>query len=338
MNTLLMAACRRLKLSDHRRGLGSLLMAFSMVLLTACQPTDGNGIDSADSIPTKTITDVTGFEVAVPEHPDRVVTLSELDLDAALALGITPVGSTSGRGQKGVPRYLDDQGDGIELVGPLGRPNLDRLIALSPDLIMIGAVTDPMLLEQLRKVAPTVVTYQSGDSWKKAFKNIAQVLGREQQFEQFMNRYQQRVVDVKSHLGKQGDAKVSVVRWIPQGPGYMLSQSFSSLILADLELQRPDIQHQDGIGHSHSLSLEALDQIDGDWLFIGTLNPAGDAVDAFETAKTTPVFQQLKAVKQNRMIAVDGSLWTSLGGPQAAMAVLDDIESAMTKDNSKADS
>ncbi len=313
-----------------------MLVAFSMVLLTACQP---NGIDSAsDEVPTREITDVTGFKMAVPEYPERVVTLSELDLDAALALGITPVGSTSGRGQKGVPRYLDDQGDNIELVGPLGRPNLDRLIALSPDLIMIGAVTDPMLLEQLRKVAPTVVTYQSGNSWKEALKTIAEVLGREKQAEHFMNRYQQRVIDVKSHLGEQRDTKVSVVRWIPQGPGYMLSQSFSSLVLKDLELERPEIQHQDGIGHSHSLSLEALNQIDGDWLFIGTLNPAGDAVDAFETAKTTPVFRQLNAVKHNRMIAVDGSLWTSLGGPQAAMAVLDDIESAMANKDSKADS
>ena len=305
------------------------LIVLAAMLMVGCQPSEPttsavhNGVDSRE------VTDITGYTLAIPAAAQRIVTLSEVDLDAVLALGLKPVGSTAGRGQPGVPGYLQERGDGIDIVGALNRPNLDRLIALAPDLILAGGITDTLLLEQLRKIAPTVVTYALGDPWKSAFNNIAAMLGREAEAAEFIARYQQRITEIQQRLGAEQDAEVSVVRWIPQGPGYMLNQSFASLVLADLGLQRPMAQHQDGIAHSHSLSLEALHQIDADWMFVGTLNPAGDAAEAFATARETPVFGALSVVENDRMVAVDGSLWTSLGGPAAAMAILDDIERAM---------
>ena len=43
-------------------------------------------------------------------------------------------------------------------------------------------------------------------------------------------------------------------------------------------------------------------------------------------ALETPAFRELTAVKNGRVIPVDGSLWTSLGGPLAALRILDDVE------------
>nr|MBP9661458.1 ABC transporter substrate-binding protein [Aeromonas sp.] len=45
----------------------------------------------------------------------------------------------------------------------------------------------------------------------------------------------------------------------------------------------------------------------------------------------TPAFQQLNAIKGKRFGAVDGSLWTSTGGPQAALKVIDDVEQLLAK-------
>ncbi|MFS1161657.1 ABC transporter substrate-binding protein, partial [Aeromonas salmonicida] len=68
-----------------------------------------------------------------------------------------------------------------------------------------------------------------------------------------------------------------------------------------------------------------------DWLVIGTLSASGDAVDAMKQAEQTPAFQQLNAIKGKRFGAVDGSLWTSTGGPQAALKVIDDVELLLAK-------
>src|SRR5690606_6699781 len=38
-------------------------------------------------------------EICVPENPQRIVTITDSDLDAVLALGLQPVGVTNGRGQ-----------------------------------------------------------------------------------------------------------------------------------------------------------------------------------------------------------------------------------------------
>ena len=56
-------------------------------------------LNTAAVADTRQIEDAFGHPVTVPSAPQRVITLSELDLDAALALGITPVGTINGRGQ-----------------------------------------------------------------------------------------------------------------------------------------------------------------------------------------------------------------------------------------------
>ncbi len=121
----------------------------------------------------------------------------------------------------------------------------------------------------------------------------------------------------------------SIVRWIPQGPVVVNPGTFADTILTDLGMQRP--AHQQSLGGSHGahsdpISLEALEQIDADWIFIGTLNPEG--ATALQAARENPLFQQLSAVQNDHVIEVDGTVWTSVGGPLAALQVLDDEESA----------
>ncbi|MFC4158684.1 ABC transporter substrate-binding protein [Chitinimonas lacunae] len=277
----------------------------------------------------RSVVDASGATVTVPDKPQRPLALSELDLDALLALKLTPVGTVKGRGQDTAPRYLGPAAARVPLVGGFGAPVLDRVIALQPDLILAGGIPDPELLAQLKRIAPTVITYRLGEDWKAAFERIGRLVNRAPQHREFMTGYQKRVEEVRTRLGKQASATVSVVRWNPQGPAYMLKDSFASLVLADLQLKRPASQLQPGVAHSQPLSLEALDRIDGDWLFIGTLSPTGQATEALNTARQSPAFRQLRAVQQQRMVGVDGSLWTSLGGPLAALTLLGDVDRAM---------
>jgi ABC-type Fe3+-hydroxamate transport system substrate-binding protein len=45
----------------------------------------------------RTIADATGHPMTVPAAPQRVIALTEIDLDAALALGVKPAGMINGR-------------------------------------------------------------------------------------------------------------------------------------------------------------------------------------------------------------------------------------------------
>lgn len=288
---------------------------------------DATTTKEADAAPARTITDATGTKVELPAAPNRVVALSEQDLDASLALGVKPVGTVNGRGQQAPPAYLGDKVAGIAIVGSVAKPTVDKVVEAAPDVILAGGVADPQILDQLRKVAPTVVTYKPDEDWKAAFKRQGEALGKDDKVTEVLAAYDTRVNEVKGRLGANATAEVSIVRWNPQGPGVMQTGQFASLVVSDLGLKRPAAQQEAGFSHGAPVSLENLARIDGEWLFLGTLNPQGAA--ALEKVRTSPAFQQLNAVKANRLVATDGSLWTSRGGPLAAIGVLADVEKAL---------
>lgn len=280
---------------------------------------------------TRQVIDANGQSQTVPDAPERVVVLGELDLDAALTLGVQPVGTVNGRGQATLPRYLlDKAGKEISVVGDLDNPNLEKLIDLEPDLILT-AQTKPELLTLLNEIAPTVVTGNWGEPWKQVFQRTALVLNKEAEGKAFLAQYEARLQEARTRLAKHQGEQVSIVRWNPKGPSYMHGSTFASSVVQEMGLARPPHQIGDRTPHSPALSLESLNLLDGDWLVIGTLSASGDAVDAMKQAEQTPAFQQLGAIKGKRFGAVDGSLWTSTGGPQAALRVISDVEQLMSK-------
>ncbi|MDW4561275.1 MULTISPECIES: ABC transporter substrate-binding protein [Aeromonas] len=280
---------------------------------------------------TRQVLDANGQSHTVPDAPQRVVVLSELDLDSALTLGVQPVGTVNGRGQGTLPRYLlDKAGKAIQVVGDLDNPNLEKLIDLEPDLILTGQ-TKPELLALLQEIAPTVVTGNWGEPWKTVFNRSANVMNKEAEAKAFLARYDARLAQARSKLAKHQGEQVSIVRWNPKGPSYMHGGTFASSVVTEMGLARPAHQIGDKSPHSPALSLESLNLLDGDWLVVGTLSASGDAVDAMKQAEQTPAFQQLGAIKGKRFGAVDGSLWTSTGGPQAALRVIEDVEGLLSK-------
>ncbi len=277
------------------------------------------------------MTDALGNTVTVPEAPKRVITLSEIDLDTALTLGVTPVGTINGRGQAAPPRYLDGKlPAGIEVVGDIDNPNLETLLELQPDLILTGPVK-PEQLAILNEIAPTVITFNWARPWQESMQRTAHALNREAEAKAVLERYRARVEEARQRLAAHQGETLSIVRWNPKGPSYMFKDAFASTVAEDVGLRRPAHQQDRGHTHSMALSLESLELLDADWLVIGTLATSGEAVEAMNQAEQTPAFRQLSAIQAKRFGAVDGSLWTSLGGPMAALQVIEDIEGLLGK-------
>ena len=287
-------------------------------------------IGQVSAADTRAITDAAGQTHQVPVDPQRVITLSEIDLDASLALGLQPIGSVNGRGQSSLPRYLLQRAEGVKVVGDLDNPNLEILLEQEPDLILTGPAK-PEVLALLNEIAPTVVTYQWGTPWKDTLNLTANVLNRQDAAKAFIQRYDARVAEVRENLIDHQGQTISIVRWNPKGPAYMFRDSFASQVARELGLKRPSYQQDPGHTHSQSLSLESLELLDANWLVIGTLDTSGEAVDALHQAEQNPAFQQLSAIEAKRYDAVDGSLWTSVGGPLAAMTIINDIERLLSK-------
>ncbi|HBM10817.1 ABC transporter substrate-binding protein [Pseudomonas sp. Choline-3u-10] len=280
---------------------------------------------------TRQVEDAFGNTVTVPAEPERVVTLNEIDLDTALTLGVTPIGTVNGRGQAAPPRYLEGKvPSGIKVVGDLDNPNLETLLELEPDLILTGPVK-PEQLAILNEIAPTVTTFKWAEPWQSSMQRTAHVLNKDAEAKAFLDRYEARAAEARERLKDHQGETFSIVRWNPKGPSYMFKDAFSSTVVEDVGLVRPAHQQDPGHTHSMALSLESLELLDADWLVIGTLATSGEAVEALSQAEETPAFRQLSSIQAKRFAAVDGSLWTSLGGPMAALQVIEDVESIVGK-------
>ncbi len=296
----------------------------------------GNEVDTASVTngEMRTITDAAGNEIEIPANPQRIVTLTEMDLDSALALGVTPVGSVNGRGQQTLPSYLLDQTEGVESIGSIGEPNPEVIASLDPDLIIVGSPIPPVqaLLPALAEIAPVAVTFAGpGTSWQDALTGVADVLGRTDEAEAFIADYDARVANINASLPADF-SEASIIRWNPDGPVVMLPNAFSSGVIADVGIGRPQAQVElPGAHpvHSDVISMEQIQVIDSDVIFAGGLNP--DGASALSTTLDDPLMQALSAVQNDRLIEVDGLVWGSVGGPIAATTVLDDVEEAISR-------
>lgn len=302
------------------------------LVLTGCGSDAKDSGKDADGAATRKVTDARGRSVEVPAAPKKVVTLSEPTLDAAVALGVRPIGATAGRGQQGVPTYLADQARSAQVVATVAEPDLEKLAALRPDLILLDETTgSKRVLDKLRSIAPTVLTAELNEDWKKAFTATADALNKASKARQVLRDFDADVAATKAKLGANAGAVTSVVRWQNGAPSVVgKGKGHVGATLGALGLKRPADQQGESIGHSEPVSLEKLDTIDGDWLFFGTLGDRAAAEKALAAARKVPNFGKLKAAREDHVVVVEGSAWNSSGGPVAARTVLRDVSSALT--------
>ncbi|NEB39274.1 iron-siderophore ABC transporter substrate-binding protein [Streptomyces sp. SID14515] len=307
------------------------------LLLTACGTDSDSGKSSGDkagkadsaSSATRTVKDATGKAVEIPAAPKRIVTLTQEDLDAVLALDIKPVGITNGQGLDKPPAYLADKVEGIDVVGNLLQPVMDKVVAAKPDLILAGDMQDEQVLKQLREITPaTLVTMAPADDWKLFFRGIGNAVNKLDDANKFITDHEASAKAAGEKLGENKGAEVSIVRWNPDGPSWMENKQFASGVALEMGLKRPKSQNKDGNAHTPSLSLEKINEIDGDWLFLSTLTSDGEK--ALKDVQSKPAYKELGAVKNGHAVTVDGSVWSTRGGPLAADVVLADYVKALS--------
>ncbi len=264
--------------------------------------------------------------VTVEGTPKRVVALGENALDAALSVGVQPVGALASRGGTDIPDYLKERSGPVALVGTVREPSLEAVLALQPDLILASSGLPRAQYDKLSLIAPTVVPKGGTfDDWRNTFAVYAHALDKDAEARQRIAEIDERVAGLRDQLSD--ELQISVIRWNPQGPFIMSSQLFVGQLLDAIGFKPNELSTQTKKPHTDILSLENLSKADADWVFLATLN--ADGRKALDDAKQQPAFNRLNAVKNDHVVTVDGQVWSSSSGYLAAQHVLDDVERAL---------
>jgi iron complex transport system substrate-binding protein len=157
----------------------------------------------------------------VPGVAERPMTLTADALEDTLALGVNPVRAALPGGR--LPEYLRDEASGVEIVAPLTKLDIAATDAAEPDVILGSKEGQGELYEDLRRIAPTVMT--KGDNWKLNLRLHGEALGRTNDAERLLVDWDNRVAEVRGRLRRSG-------RSIELGPG---ASPFAKQIVADLD-------------------------------------------------------------------------------------------------------
>ncbi|WP_157944112.1 ABC transporter substrate-binding protein [Blastococcus atacamensis] len=315
-------------LARRRRTLLAGTAAGLLVALTACggEPGTSSGSDTA---PAEEATVATLYgDIAVPADPQRVITLAEPALDVALALDVTPVGTTASRGGDKAPAYLGDEAAEIPIVATVQEPNLEAILEAEPDVILAAAGLEQAQYDALKEIAPTIVPERPArGEWEAPLHTYAEALGADDELTEALDAIDERTAALKADGALEGTA--GVVRWMANGPVLMNSTNMPGVLLTDSGATALQIATDLGDRpHSDPLSLENLTEVDADRLFLAAFG--ADGKGALEAASSQPAFTRLKAVTNGDAAEVDGSVWSSASGPIAAGLVLDDLEAAVS--------
>ncbi|MER6911332.1 iron-siderophore ABC transporter substrate-binding protein [Streptomyces sp. NPDC000594] len=327
--------------SSSRRGALILAAALAGALtLTACGSSDSGSGDSKDkgakdkAASAEKVVKTAMGDVKVAAEPKRVVVLDTAELDSVVTLGVKPVGATRTDTASGFPEHLPkDMVDGVKIVGEMPDPNLETIAALDPDLILTSKLRHGDKYEQLKAIAPTVMTEETGLPWKENFLKHAEALGKETEAQTAIEGYKKRSAEVTEALGgkeKAAATEVNMVRFI-EGADIRIygKQNYIGTILTDVGLGRPAITDKAEDGFMVNVSPEKIDQAEADVIFHSTI---GDPKKAKATQVLGgPLWKGLDAVKNDKVFPVKDELWIQGIGYTAANLILGELETALTK-------
>lgn len=308
------------------RGLLTAAAAGALCLgLVAC----GDVQDASTQTPASAPADASAFPVSITHKfgtttiakaPARVVVIgtSSDDLDAALALGVTPVGFFDKSGTEGGPAYLQGHLDPAKtkVVNAANGVNTEEVGALTPDLIL--ATADYGLDQEyanLSKIAPTVgyATEWGAQSWQEHVQVAAKALGKSSQAQSVINNTQAAIDKVKADYPKA--AGKTFTASVGNAPGKIFTlvsqKDFAVQLIQSVGLKLSPAVANAGATEAGSptgsISPEQYDKLAADAVIIAFTSP--DLQKAFENN------QLVASIKSGNYLVVDMQTISALRYP-----------------------
>ena len=240
-------------------------LLFSLLLLASLST------QAADT--TQSFTDDLGRVVTVPLHPQRIVSLHDLDITIPLIeLGVPPVAS-HGRTRPDGSHFIrssalltgiDFDNSSIQFIGTADI-DIEAIVAAKPDLI----ITQPgrgTPIEQLAKIAPTVSIDHLDGGAPQIYRKLAQLTGTEARYAILERRYQEEIAQIKRMIDTQ-HISVAVIQ-ANQGKINAL-HTYHSLgrVLRDAGFTFPPLIDSIPEGKRIDVSAERLPEMDADFVF-----------------------------------------------------------------------
>lgn len=269
--------------------------------------------------------------VQVPAEPQRIVVLSDDELDGLCALGLQSrvVAATLPDGATSQPSYLGATIRGLPNVGTRSAPELHSIAAAHPDLILGSQGLTPQLYPALSAIAPTVFTAAPGADWQDNLRSIGAATARGAAAKTLLNDFAQ----LAEKTGTAHDAthyQASIVELTTDTLRVYGANNFAASVLTEVGVDRPAAQRFTDKPYLEIGSTDAdlagtpdLSAADADIIYVSCASPA--AVKRAPTILNSTAWRRLSANRDNRVFVVNHEIWQIGEGVLAARGIVDDL-------------
>ncbi|WP_417392451.1 ABC transporter substrate-binding protein [Gimesia sp.] len=262
-----------------------------------------------------TVTDYRGQDVTIQTQPQRIISLMPAHTEILFAIG-------AGEQMVGCTTLCDyppetDELKKIAIANP-GSISLEALVELQPDLIILGGDYHRLLAEQLEKIQVPVLSFESQSlaDIEKSILGIAKATGHTSRGKQIIEQIKNDIQAIQEQIKpfqEQGRPRVFYQVWdqplMTAGPesfiGELITLVGGENIFSDVKIAYPQVSEE-------TLIVRNPDVI----LLPGLKNSQqADAREAIATLQQRPGWQEMNAVKNQRIYIIEDDL-ISRPGPR----------------------
>lgn len=263
-------------------------------------------------------------------EPKKIVILNNLYAEVLLPLGIMPIAATTGQaGSKEFASFVRDEFKkaNVVSVGWQKKPDLEKIAELEPDLILM-TTHQKDLYEKLSAIAPTIGFLMDNEKvwdFREPALKIADIFDKKAEMEKLIKDFDTKEAEfAKEVQAKYGNEKLVYLRVTEKdiryyGYGRMgyLYDRYKFNRAEDFPAERM----------YESINMEKLMELNPDLLIVQSDKP-----ELFETkVKETPIWNNIKAVKNNKIIFAEYSLWQLGFGLVSQEKIMETIKEAWFK-------
>lgn len=303
-------------------------VAASALIFTSCK--ENKTETTSESVEKVSVQHLSGTtEVII--NPKNTVVLTYGVMDSFEDLGIEFKGAPMGNIPAYLGKYAEDKN--ISDVGGIKEPNMEKVNAIEPELIIISARTAAMY-DEFSKIAPTINldidTKDYMNSFKANQRTIGKLFGKEEKVEQELKAIDNRVAKINEATAKSDKTALVVLANEGRLSAYGKGSRFG--IIHDVFGVKPADQKIEVSTHGQAISNEFIKELNPDYIFVIDRGAAIKRATMSKEEFANALVKQTNAYKNDKIIFLNPEVWyLSGGGLKSIKMMLDEVEQAIAE-------